>query len=273
MDFGSRLKSMRMEQKITQQGFADAVGVSVVTVRNWENNVKKPTMDTILSMANVLQVSTDALLGFNLKEPDRLTLTSVEHRLILDFRVLDEYGQKAVRTICDLERNRVETTTAKTASNIIRLRGAQRYHRSPVRKSERYIPRYTNPAAAGFSAPLDGDDFEMILVDENVPAQADYAVNIQGDSMYPYIKDGDMVYVQKDCRISVGDVGIFCVDGSMYCKQYYVDDEQNLLLVSANPDMKQSNVFVAAESGSTVTFCGKVLLNCRPKLPDYLFEK
>lgn len=90
-------------------------------------------------------------------------------------------------------------------------------------------------SAAGYSVPLDGDDFKMILVDENVPSDADSAVDIQGNSMYPYIQDGDTVYVKKDCELSIGDVGIFCVDGAMYCKQYYINEESNLTLVSGNP--------------------------------------
>ena len=273
MDFGDRLKSMRIERKITQQRFADAVGVSVVTVRNWEYNIKKPTMDTILSIAKVLQVSIDTLLGFSLIEPDNIALSPIEHRLILDFRSLDNHGQKAVQTICSLEKDRVVELAAKSVPNIVSFHSAKQSRKSTERRSERFIPRYTTPAAAGYSVPLDGADFEMLLVDDNVPPQADYAVDIQGDSMYPYIKDGDMVYVQKDCQISIGDIGIFCVDGAMYCKQYYIDDAKNLFLVSANPELKKSNVFVPAESGSTVTFCGKVLLGCRPELPDYLFEE
>ena len=91
--------------------------------------------------------------------------------------------------------------------------------------------------------------------------------------MEPYIHDGDMVFVKKDAELSIGDVGIFCVDGAMYCKQYYIDDENNLVLVSANPALRRSNVFVSSDSGSSVQFCGKVLLNQHIELPDYLFEE
>ncbi len=91
--------------------------------------------------------------------------------------------------------------------------------------------------------------------------------------MCPYINDGDMVYVKKDAELQIGDVGIFCVDGAMYCKQYYLDDDNNLILVSANPSRKASNVFVSADSGSSVRACGKVLLGKPIKLPDYLFEE
>lgn len=140
-------------------------------------------------------------------------------------------------------------------------------------KSERYIPRYTTPSAAGSSVPLDGVDFEMILVDSSVPEEADYAVDIQGNSMYPYIHDGDMVYVEKDAELTIGDVGIFCVDGAMYCKQYYLDDNNNLVLVSANPELRHTNIFVSADSGRSVKACGKVLLKEKIDLPDYLFEE
>lgn len=272
MNFGDRLKSIRIEKKITQQRFADLVGVSVVTVRNWEYNIKKPTMETLLAIARVLQVSIDSLLNFSVQQNDTIFLSPVERRLILDFRALDNYGQKTVQTLCSLEKERVAELSTKAVSNIVEMKAAKKTHSKKELRSDRFIPRYTTPAAAGFSVPLDGADFEMLLVDDSVPAQADYAVDIQGDSMYPYIKDGDMVYVQKNAQISIGDIGIFCVDGAMYCKQYYIDEERNLLLVSANPKLKNSNVFVPAEGGSTVTFCGKVLLGFQPELPDYLFE-
>ena len=112
----------------------------------------------------------------------------------------------------------------------------------------------------------------MILVDDSVPSDADFAVGIQGNSMYPYIHDGDTVFVKKDCELEIGDVGIFCVDGAMYCKQYYVDEYHNLILVSANPRLKNTNVFVANDSDTEVQCYGKVLLDSRIALPDYLFN-
>ena len=176
----------------------------------------------------------------------------------------NHHGRRAVETICLLEKSRVESETK--VSNITEPVVSLKKKKSP----SRYIPRYSTPSAAGYSVPLDGDDFEMILVDDTVPADADFAVGIQGNSMSPYIHDGDTVYVKKDCDLSVGDVGIFCVDGAMYCKQYYVDGERNLTLVSANPQLKNTNVFVGADSTSEVRCYGKVLLDCKVDLPKYL---
>ena len=120
--------------------------------------------------------------------------------------------------------------------------------------------------------PLDGDDFEMILVDDDVPNDADFAVCIQGDSMCPYIKDGDTVYVRRDCELNSGDVGIFCVDGAMYCKQYYIDNNRNVTLVSANPKLRGTNVYIGTDSGASVECYGKVLLDSQIAIPDYILK-
>ena len=71
-------------------------------------------------------------------------------------------------------------------------------------------------------------------------------------------------------RFCSRNVGIFCVDGAMYCKQYYVDSHKNLVLVSANPDMKSSNIHISKDGGRSVRLCGKVLLGQRIGLPEYL---
>ena len=267
MELNERLKALRIEKPLTQKELGKYLGVSEVSVRCWENGTKNPSMSAIIALANLFHVTTDYLLGVSVDEnKDNLLLSQQESALLSNYRILDRHGKKAVDTLCALEKARVETEIAKLKSrpNVVQ----EVTKKSP----NRYIPRYTTPSAAGYSAPLDGDDFEMILADESVPYDADFAVGIQGNSMYPYIHDGDTVYVKKDCELSIGDVGIFCVDGAMYCKQYYVDDERNLTLVSANPRLRHTNVYVGADSGSDVRCYGKVLLGQRITLPNYFLE-
>ena len=264
MELQERIKSLRIKHSMTQQELSGSLGVSVVSIRNWEAGVKRPSMSAIISLAKIFQVSTDYLLGVTIEqERDNALLNRSESILISNYRLLDKHGRKAVDTICIIEKARIESDHKQTTKpNVIAI---------PT-KPNRYIPRYSTTSAAGYSVPLDGDDFEMILVDENVPDDADFAVGIQGNSMSPYIQDGDTVYVKKDCELSIGDIGIFCVDGAMYCKQYYIDEEGNLTLVSANPRLKNSNVYISNDSEASIRCYGKVLLECKVKLPDYLFE-
>lgn len=267
MKLGERIKALRIEKPMTQKELGKYLEVSEVSVRCWENGTKSPSMSAIIALANLFHVTTDYLLGVSVDENrDNLLLSRQESVLLSNYRFLDQYGKKAIDTLCILEKARVasEMDKLKTRPSVI-----QTAEKSP----NRYIPRYATPSAAGCSVPLDGDDFEMILADESIPYDADFAVGIQGNSMVPYIHDGDTVYVKKDCELSVGDVGIFCIDGAMYCKQYYVDEERNLTLVSANPELRHTNVYVGADSSSSVKCYGKVLLGQRISLPDYFTDK
>lgn len=259
MEFSNRIRSLRFEKNLTQKYVSQKLGVSEVSVSCWENGTKAPSMKAIVALASLFDVSADYLLGISdeSKKREPPPLNRREAILLCNYRNLDCHGRKAVETICLLEKSRIESELNNVTSQ---------KEKSP----SRYIPRYSTPSAAGYSVPLDGDDFEMILVDDTVPTDADFAVGIQGNSMLPYIHDGDTVYVKKDCDLSVGDIGIFCVDGAMYCKQYYVDNERNLILVSANPQLKNTNVFVSADSASEVRCYGKVLLGCKVDLPKYL---
>ena len=266
MEFGQRLKNLRLSQRKTQQDLASSIGVSVVAVRSWEHGSKKPSMDALIALGETLNTSIDALLGINGRfQSVGVILSPTESALLNSYQSLDEYGKKAVETICALEKERISALRKVSKTKVIDLKQA-------AKARERYVPHYTTPSAAGINVPLDGADFEMMLVDDNVPDDADFAVDIQGNSMEPYIHDGDMVFVKKDTDLMIGDIGIFCVDGAMYCKQYFIDGNGNLILVSANPALRHTNVLVPVDSGSSVTTCGKVLLDCKVELPEYLFD-
>ena len=265
MKFNERLRALRIKNSLTQKDLSTLVGVSIVSVGSWESGTKKPSSEAIISLAKSFNVSTDYLLGVSVEaDKDEQLLSQSEKTLLSNYRLLDNHGRKVVDTVCVLEKSRIESLHEPSVNrdNIVPV----------TRKPTRYIPRYSTPAAAGLSVPLDGDDFEMIPVNDSIPGDADFAVGIQGNSMYPYIHDGDTVYIKKASELAVGDVGIFSVDGAMYCKQYYLDESGNLMLLSANPRLKHTNVYVNVESGTDVRCYGKVLLGFKVDLPDYIYE-
>lgn len=249
MEFKNRLKALRLQHEMTQQELCEKLGVSVMTVRNWESGAKNPSMNAIISLSEVFDVSADDMLGIRQTQFSKTQLATGEETLLSDYRLLDEFGRDAVNAVCAVEKRRVLRNHGKTVS----------FDRI-AKNSKRMIPKFLNPSAAGHLCSLDTDDYDLIEVDETVPAEADFAIPISGNSMEPLIHDGDIVYVKRQNHLNIGEVGIFNVDGTTYCKIFYTDGEGNTTLISANPKMQSSNIFIAKDSNSTVVCHGKVLL-------------
>lgn len=62
MCFGKRLEEIRKERNIKQQELADYVGTSQQTISNYENGINKPSVELLLKIIDVLDVSCDYLL-------------------------------------------------------------------------------------------------------------------------------------------------------------------------------------------------------------------
>ena len=181
-------------------------------------------------------------------------LSEEARKVAKDYDGLDQPGKHTVRVVIDSEQARVHAEK-------------ERRRLSPAQPSEtRFIPLYYTPAAAGYMEPAAGEDFDYIEVGPEVPRKADCAIRISGKSMEPYIKDKSIVYVTRE-PIENGDVGIFCVDGDMLCKQYYRDPHGHVRLISLNRDYADADRFIHAKDGDTVlSYYGKVLLDERPRI-------
>lgn len=57
------LKKLRLNKKISQQKFADIIGVSRSTIAMWETGGSQPDNDNLNRIANYFNVTTDYLLG------------------------------------------------------------------------------------------------------------------------------------------------------------------------------------------------------------------
>ena len=96
----------------------------------------------------------------------------------------------------------------------------------------------------------------------NPPKTASFCIRIQGESMMPVIKDGEIVYVQERDKTTMlaGDVGIFCYQGDFYCKvlgyrQNLETYESEIVLSSYNPKHKD----IVIEQPEELHFIGRVL--------------
>lgn len=61
--FNKRLRKMRMKHKFTQQNMADKLGISLNAYQKYEQAERSPSLECLVTIADILDVSTDYLLG------------------------------------------------------------------------------------------------------------------------------------------------------------------------------------------------------------------
>ena len=254
--FAENLRRLMQEHGERQVDIARLLGVSKSTVSAYLSAGQMPRMDKVEQLARHFRVPRSALLGgeeapvpSSAPVPLHGESLSPAERL---YRSLNEQGQSEF------------------------LRYGQYLTRQPEYRAEQKIRRvetikhYLVPAAAGYASPIEGEDYELIPRDDSVPPDADFCISIQGDSMEPFIPDGSLVYVRRDAPLKEFEVGVFFVDGDVFCKQWCVDYAGTLHLLSANPLRQDANIAIARDSGRSCVCFGKVLLS-RP-LPRPVYE-
>ena len=127
-------------------------------------------------------------------------------------------------------------------------------------------------ASAGTGEFLSEENIELMRFPEDkVPAKADFAIRVVGDSMEPIYQDHQLVWVQVCNSLLPGEVGIFVLDGQGYIKAYgeqepdeeeaeeYTDSNGVLhmqpVLISYNQKYKPKKVLQTAR----FKICGRVL--------------
>ena len=245
MTFGERLKERREQLDLTRGMLGERLGVSASAISNYENGLSFPQRDVMLRLFDGLETDPNTLFQDSYRGGGKV-LSQSEHQMLEAYRGLSPMGRESVRAVVDAMcayRDDLES--------------------SKVEREPRVIPLYCSPAAAGYASPVFGEDFDYLTVTDEVPQSAELAVRILGDSMAPYIADGSVVYVNHD-PLRAGDVGIFCVDGEMVCKQYYKDPAGIVYLLSLNRARADADVVLLPESGRSLVCFGRVILHTLP---------
>lgn len=113
--------------------------------------------------------------------------------------------------------------------------------------SERTLPLFSMGASAGTGQFLDSDDYEMVVVPDEVPVTATFGLRVVGNSMEPTLEDGQLIWVHQQPTLENGDIGIFYLDGNAYVKEYR-STENGVFLVSHNADYEPIQVTEFSDS-------------------------
>ena len=248
MSFGQRLRERREELGISRAELAARLGVSKSAVSNYETGYNAVREDILLRLFDILEVDPNYLYQDSFTGQG-FTCSAEEQALVRKYRSLPGPGRQALGTVADALLTALED---------------QEPEEQPEALPE--IPLYRCPAAAGFASPVFGEDYDLFTPEPGAPRGADFAVRIQGDSMEPFIRDGSVVYVNRD-PLANGDVGIFCVDGDALCKQYYRDPLGIVYLFSLNRKRAAADVVLPSDSGRSLVCLGRVMLGRRLSIP------
>ena len=207
---GEIIKMLRVKSKMTQEELGEKLGVQKSAIRKYEKGeVENIKRSSIKKMADLFNVTPSYLMGWEdiIPTSEESKYTGKEKAVIDKYRAIDSDMKGAVENVLDTFYN---ITLSKDDIESVKETLA-RY---------KEIPCYPKLASAGCGQYVFDDiPFDMIRIDADKYKKADYAIQVNGDSMQPTFYDGDTLLVERHAIPSIGEIGIFIVDGMSYVKR------------------------------------------------------
>ena len=205
MSIGSRIKECRESIGLKQEELAKAIGVTKGAIGNYEANISYPKIENMTKLFEILKTDANYIFQDELKDKPKDIFTESERKGVKKYRDLDDYGKKLISDNLEHEYMRCKMQKANNDKNSI--------------IAYRYC--HTNKAAAGYGYNLENtDEWKTIQIYDCPEAhKADFAVQVEGDSMEPTYRDGDIVFIIKTEEVPLGKVGLFTYNGKGYIKE------------------------------------------------------
>ena len=99
-----RLRELRNEKGLSQQGLAELIGVTQQSVNKYENHNVQPDMDVLISLAELFETSVDYLVGHTdirrrIEETSPYDLNAQEEQLVMSFRKLTNNQRESIKSV------------------------------------------------------------------------------------------------------------------------------------------------------------------------------
>ena len=218
-EIAKNLRQLREQVGLTQTQVGAILGRNQQSVNHWETGYSQPNIETLLQMFEIYGIDS----VFSPSQRYNRQLSREEQVLLTAYQKAPDAIQAAVRRLLDLREGEPK-----------------------VVPFQRELPLYDLPASAGTGLFLDSSDYKMVSVGEEVPLRANFGVRLKGDSMSPLYRDGQVVWVRQQPQVASGEIGIFLLNGSVYCKRLFQQGRQ-LLLRSVNAKYQPIQVGPADE--------------------------
>lgn len=194
-----RLKNLRNEKKLSQSEIASKIGVNRTAFHNWENGKSVPNQKNLTALAKILDVP--------------VTYFESEYNIVNNYLQLSPNNQVRAEEYVE------ELLLSQQASNVIPLFSVQVL--SDIQLSA--------GLGEGF---FDEFETETVYSDEEQYGY-DIAAWIEGDSMEPVYKSGEVALIRSNGFDYDGAVYALSWKDSVYIKKLY-RDEDGFRMVSLN---------------------------------------
>lgn len=212
-NFAETLKELRIKAGYSQKDVYEKFNIRQSTFSAWETGRAEPSADMLLKLCKLYNVSDIFSVfgydGYNDDGSIQLNLQEIE--LIEKYRTLDHRGQATVSYILNREAEHMAQLEQASATVV---------EASDSVPASRVLQYFHSVSAGAGEVLFDDVCTERITVpDRPQYRRVAYAVKVSGHSMEPLYHDKDILLVEPTCEISVGEIGIFNVNGQAYVKK------------------------------------------------------
>ncbi|EML1706316.1 helix-turn-helix domain-containing protein [Staphylococcus aureus] len=235
--FKDRLKQIMSERKISQSELSRRTGIGRNSISDYLNGKYEAKQDKVFELAKALNVNEAWLMGFDISKNRKIEnndITSIYSKLTppRQSNVL-KYATNQLDEQNNDSDNLVDFNSYIQEKSEVDIYGC---------------------ASAGIGERLYNEPISKEFVRGYVPAH-DIALKVNGDSMEPLFKNGQIIFIEKSHTIKDGQIGVFIINGDAYVKKVYVEDNR-LTLVSLNKKYKDLYFY----DNESVRLVGKVIL-------------
>jgi len=201
MTIGDRMKKRRKELKISADIVAKELGVSRSTVFRYEKGeIEKLPTNILDKIASILQTTPGYLMGWDNDSKD----------IAYIYYQLDDKRQAKVYNFAEAQLEEQRITKTKVVPMVGKVAA--------------------NPTELAYGDPT----YDEAVA--NVPNKADCALLVQGDSMEPEFKNGQIIFYKRQEVVENGELAVVEIDGSgVTFKKICIDYEnEKIVLKSLN---------------------------------------
>lgn len=235
--FKDRLKQIMSERKISQSELSRRTGIGRNSISDYLNGKYEAKQDKVFELAKALNVNEAWLMGFDISKNRKIENNDIAS-------IYSKLTPPRQKNVLNYANEQLDEQNTK-GDNIVDINSY---------KQDRIAVNVNGCVSAGVGERLHGETLFTEMVKAPIPLH-DLALKVNGDSMEPMFKDGEIIFVEKTHNIKNGQIGIFIIEEEAYVKKVFVEDDR-LTLVSLNKEYRDLHFY----RNESVRLVGKVIL-------------